>query len=169
MKKVIIGACAMLTVVTAISAEQMRLRYVIDGDTVVFNQATCRLLYIDTPESKRNKKATRDVANCNGVSLNDVVESGRYAKNYLKSIMRKGSSYEVSVSGKDRYNRSLCVIYSNGESINDAMVENGFAVPFWKYIKNPLVKINMIAKIRSAKTGGKGLWRTHPQVMECMN
>lgn len=169
MKKVIIGICAILTTVTVINAEQMKLKYVIDGDTVVFHKTTCRLLYIDTPESRKNKKATRDVANCNNVGINDIVEAGRYAKRYLKSIMRRGSFYEVKVKGTDRYGRSLCTIYSNGQNINDAMVANGFAIPFWRYIKNPLVKAKMIGKVKSAKAKEKGLWQTHPQVMECMN
>lgn len=167
MRKVIIALFALSALLTA---ESRVLKYVVDGDTVAFKGSKCRLAYIDTPESSRNKKATRDVAKCNNVSLNDIVESGRYAKSYLKSMMQKGSSYQVKVVDVDRYKRDVCIIYdAEGNSINEMIVKNGFAVPFWRYIRSGVVKDRMIDHIRTAKQSNKGIWRTHRNVMECMN
>jgi endonuclease YncB( thermonuclease family) len=155
---------------TLSQAEVKTLRYVIDGDTVVFNGGTtCRLAHIDTPESKRNAKATRDVAKCDNVSIGDVVESGRYAKRYLKSVLRKGADYDIQILGQDRYKRDICVIFKDGISVNESLVRYGFAVPFWRYIKNPSIKKSMIKHIQFANSQNKGIWRTHRNVMECMN
>jgi endonuclease YncB( thermonuclease family) len=169
MKKIILSLALLLSS-SSLLADVKTLRYVIDGDTVVFNGgSTCRLSYIDCPESKRNAKATRDVAKCPAVSLDDIVESGRYAKRYLKSIMRKGTAYEVDIIGRDRYRRDICIIYKDGVSINEIMVRNGFSVPFWRYIKQADVKKRMVSHIRYANEHNKGIWRTHRNVMECMN
>lgn len=166
----IVGASFLMALLSPLYAEQRTLKYVIDGDTVVFNGSKCRLAYIDTPESKRNRKATRDVAKCNNVSMDDIITSGRYAKRYLSSIIQKGSSYRVKVIDVDRYKRDVCVIYDhNGDSINEKIVRNGFAVPYWKYIRSSSVKRQMVNDIRSADNGNKGIWRTHRNVMECMN
>ena len=149
--------------------ETQKLRYVVDGDTVRFKNANCRLAFIDSPESKRNIKAQKDVADCSNVLINDIVEAGRYSTRYLKSILIKGKTYEIDIIGRDRYEREICIIYSDGESVNEKIVKNGFAVPFWKYIKDPDVKQKMIGHIRHAKKHNKGIWRTHSNVMECMN
>lgn len=167
MKKLIITLFALTAL---LNAESRVLKYVIDGDTVAFKGSKCRLAYIDTPESKRNKKATRDVAKCKNVSLDEIVESGRYAKRYLKSMMQKGSSYEVKVVDVDRYKRDVCIIYdAEGNSINEMIVKNGFAIPFWRYIRSASVKNRMIEHIRDSNYKNKGIWRTHRNVMECMN
>lgn len=161
---------AIMLLIVQIDAKESKLRYVIDGDTVVFKSETCRLAFIDTPESKRNKKATRDVADCKDVSLDDIVQSGRYAKRYLKSVMRKGEVYNFKKHGSDRYGRSICEIFlSDGSSINDRLVKNGFAVPFWRYIKSGDVKKRMRENASFAKSEKKGLWRTNAEVMRCMS
>jgi len=169
MRKFLLGA--LLLSVTFIQAENLKLQRIKDGDTVVFNKGvTCRLSYVDTPESYPNKKATRDVANCNGVTLDEVITSGRYAKRYLGSIMQKGSTYNVDIKGEDRYGRSICVIYNEQkQSINEMLVRNGFAVPYWRYIKDYNTRSRMKEYVRHAQSNNKGLWRTHRAVMECMN
>lgn len=169
MRKLLLGA--LLLGVTFIQAESLKLQRIKDGDTVVFNKGvTCRLSYVDTPESYPNKKATRDVANCNGISIDEVVTSGRYAKRYLGSIMQKGSTFNVDIRGEDRYGRSICVIYNEKEqSINEMLVKNGFAAPYWQYIKSRNMRSKMSSHVEYAKSNNKGLWRSHRAVMECMN
>ncbi len=169
MKKSILTLGAILiATLTQIHAEQEELRYVIDGDTVVFSHTTCRLAFIDTPESKPNQKARKDIQGNRDVSVDDVVHAGRLSKNYLKSIMQKGRSYEFDVMSVDHYGRSVCVIYDEGHSINDNIVRNGFAVPFWSYIPNNK-KQDMINLVRRANNNNKGLWRANRPVMEMMN
>jgi len=163
-------------------AETQKLRYVIDGDTAVFAHTTCRFAYIDTPESKHNKKLESDIKrsqynkklhkyilNNNSVSPQEVVRAGRIAKGYVKSIMHKGSFYDFDIISTDRYGRSICVIYDKkGGTINDRIVANGFAVPFWRYIPSN-IKPKMIDLVRRAKAKNKGLWRSNRNVMDMMN
>jgi len=170
MKKTLLCVALLLVASSLLHAKTWKLKYVIDGDTAVFNQGTCRFAYIDTPESKRNAKATRDVADCPGVTLDDIIVGGRYAKRYLKSAMKKGEEYHIEVKGQDRYHRYICVIYDRDNvSFNDKLVRDGFAVPFWRYIHNTSVKEKMISFVKNAKSTPKGIWRTNPNVMECMN
>ena len=168
MRKILLSA--LLLGITFMQAESLKLRYIKDGDTVVFNKGvTCRLAYVDTPESYPNKKATRDVANCDGVSIDEIVTSGRYAKRYLGSIMQKGDIYDVDIRGEDRYGRSICVIYNkHKQSINEMVVKNGFALPYWRYNKSKKMRHKMRNHLTYAKNNNKGLWRSHRAVMECM-
>jgi len=50
----------------------------VDGDTLHFTNDKCRILYIDTPESYRNKKAKRDVKQCKNFTLDTMVKIGKY-------------------------------------------------------------------------------------------
>ncbi len=156
-----------LTFTISLQAQTEKLRYVVDGDTVRFSQTTCRLAYIDTPESKSNNKAKKDIRKDPRVSINDVVKAGRISKNYLKSIMRKGKVYSFDVTTIDRYGRSVCIIYKNDQSVNDMIISNGFGVPFWRYIPKSMQPKyrNLMTK---ADNGGRGLWRTNRPVMEMM-
>lgn len=166
-KVVLLGMMA-LSVFASAQMKGEKLRYVTDGDTVVFSKTTCRLAYIDTPESKMNKKLKKDIRN-SSVTADEVIKAGRISKNYLKSIMQKGDFYHFKVINVDRYGRSVCVIKNHqGKSINDMVVKNGFAVPFWRYVPM-LVKPKMIALVKSAKYQNKGLWRTNPNVLNMMN
>ncbi len=155
---------------TQSNADQGKLRYIVDGDTVQLSDTTCRLAYIDTPESKPNAKAKRDISGSREVILEDVVTAGRMAKNYLQSIMNKGEVYEYDVTTVDHYGRSVCVIYSNNTNgtINNKIVENGFAVPFWKYLPKNM-RQKMAELVGFAEQNNKGLWRTSRNVMELMN
>lgn len=168
-KKILTFAVTAILAISANATEQEKLRYVIDGDTVKFAKTTCRLAFIDTPESKMNNKLKRDIKKNPNVSAEEVIKAGRISKNYLQSVMRKGHSYKFDVIGTDRYKRSICVIYSgDGDSFNGKLVSNGFAVPFWRYVPSN-IKQTMVKRVRSAKAQNKGLWRTNPSVMEMMN
>lgn len=152
--------------------ETRTLQYVIDGDTAVFSGGIdCRFAYVDTPESKPNAKAKRDMQadRYSSVELDQIIEAGHYAKGYTKSLLRKGMSYEIKIIGQDRYDRKICEIYADdGEMVNMKLVKNGFAVPFFKYIKNPGISLKMKANVMYAKFKEKGLWRTHRNVMSMM-
>jgi len=164
------GMIVALTIlaVTGAYANNEKLRYVIDGDTVVFQSTTCRLAYIDTPESKFNKKLQRDIGKTKSVTADEVVRAGRISKNYLKSQMRKGKTYSFDVNTVDHYGRSVCVIYDDdGSSINDRIVRNGLAVPFWRYIPRKM-QPKYRNMMMSAERENKGLWRVAPNVMNMM-
>jgi len=52
----------LLIISLSLLAEVGTLKKVVDGDTLYFTNDKCRILYIDTPESYRNKKAKRDAS-----------------------------------------------------------------------------------------------------------
>ena len=144
------------------------LLYVIDGDTAKFKHSICRFAYIDTPEKKNNAKSRKESAKYN-IPLDKMYDAGRMATRYTKSLLRKGRTYSIQITGKDRYDRSICVIYlDNHKAVNDMLVENGFAKPFWRYI--PLSKKNKFKALSiRAKNNKKGLWRIYPTLMEKMS
>lgn len=166
----------LLAVATPLFAEvqMLKLKSIVDGDTVKFyskgssKQIICRLAYIDTPESKPNAKAKRDMQKGRGgVTVNEIVSAGRLSTRYVKSILRKGTPYRVNIKGNDRFGRSICIISDNGISINDKIIKNGFGVPFWKHI--PAYKRMYYRSLHSfSQKHKKGLWKIYPSVMSMM-
>jgi len=140
---------------------------VIDGDTAQFQSMRCRFSYIDTPESGNNPKALRDSRKM-GIPLEDIYDAGRMAKRYLKSRLRKGEYYRIDVKKGMTHGRKICVIYLDGDrTINELLVRDGFAVPFWQYI--PKRKRSHFRNLSHlAQKEHKGLWRLYPEIMTKM-
>ena len=140
---------------------------VIDGDTAQFQSMKCRFSYVDTPESGNNPKAVRDSRRM-GVPLSDIFDAGRMAKRYLKSRLQKGEYYRIDIKKGMTHNRKICVIYLDEDlTINDLLVRDGFAVPFWKYIpKRKRAYFRNLVLL--AQNERKGLWRLHPIIMRKM-
>lgn len=86
-----------------------------DGDTITIlqnkEQTKVRLYGIDAPEKKQ--------------------DYGQRSKQFLASLIA-GQVVEVEPKGKDRYKRTLGIIYYKGQDINAQMVLNGYA---WAYVK----------------------------------
>jgi endonuclease YncB( thermonuclease family) len=55
------------------------------------------------------------------------------------------------------------------EDYNKRMVEFGFAVPYWKYIKSKKLKDEYQKLLLKAKKGNRGVWKAYPEVLECMD
>ena len=129
------------TLALSLNADTGSLIKIVDGDTVHFKTdgkiVNCRLAYIDTPESKRNNKAKKDVSNCKGINLDDVVYAGKQSSKYLAKYLSIDNYYRYRVIGKDtKYNRSVCEIYNNDGLVNLQIVKDGYAVPYYSFIKN---------------------------------
>ena len=134
------------------------LKKVVDGDTLNFTNDKCRILYIDTPESKRNKKAKRDANKCKKLSLDTMVKIGKISTAHAKSLVKVGKAYKYEVKGKDRYKRSLCIVYTPRGVFNELMVKDGYAMPYEKYVPSNLKrKYNKLAK--QARSSNSGLWK----------
>jgi len=73
------------------------LKSIIDGDTIKFNNATCRIAYIDTPESHKNAKAKRDTESCPGITVETIVEMGKESSRHAESLLQIGKSYRYEV------------------------------------------------------------------------
>lgn len=142
---------------------------IVDGDTVYFKDIKCRLAYIDTPESKHNDKAERDVSKCTEITVDNEVEAGEESTKYTSTVLQLGNTYKYDVIDIDRYDRKVCVIEANGTNVNLAIVSEGYAVPYRKYIKDPsLAKVYEKAE-SDAKRNRSGLWKSHAPVLECMD
>lgn len=109
-----------------------------DGDTItVLNdkeQTKVRLYGIDAPEKKQ--------------------DYGQRSKQFLASLVA-GQVVEVELKGKDRYKRTLGIIYHKGQDINAQMVLNGYA---WAYVKYSRIYVDQEKTAREKKLG---LWQSN--------
>jgi len=101
---------SILLIALILNANVGTLKKVVDGDTLYFTNDKCRILYIDTPESYRNKKAKRDVKQCKNFTLDTMVRIGKQSTAHAKSLVKVGKLYKYDVNGQDRYKRSLCIV-----------------------------------------------------------
>ena len=58
------------------------------------------ILYIDTPGSKRNKKAKRDTNKCKKLSLDTMIKIGKQSTAHTKTLVKVAKSYKYDVKGK---------------------------------------------------------------------
>lgn len=142
---------------------------IVDGDTVKFNDVSCRFAHIDTPESKRNERAKRMVDNCSGLSLDTMVEAGKESAKHLSSLLEIGRSYKYDVLSTDRYDRKVCVIWINNKTtLNETMVKDGYAVPYYQYIKEDKIKREMRSSYNDAKMNNRGLFKNYTSSLKCI-
>lgn len=114
-----------LSVMQSLSAAPVRQNgtvvHVADGDTVTVliagnQQLTVRLASIDAPEEDHEDKARGKIGQPYSAK----------SKQYLSSLV-KGKSVEALCFESDKYGRSVCEIFSDGQSVNRAMVASGWA------------------------------------------
>lgn len=148
----------LLSVITSLFAEVGTLKKIIDGDTLHFTYDKCRLLYIDTPESKRNSKAQRDTDSCNALTLDTMVKMGKQSTTHAQELLTVGKQYKYDVIGHDRYQRALCVVYTPNGILNELMVKDGYAVAFDKYLPNEAKRKYHLLE-QDAKSNNRGLWK----------
>ncbi len=138
---------------------------VYDGDTFKCRlkggkEIKVRLIGIDTPESRKNRKAERD-AKRSYLSLEKILEMGRRATEFTKSLLKRGTevTLETDVQLLDRYGRVLAYVYlPDGRMLNELLLREGYAKV---YTFPPNVKYVELFKEaqREARVGRKGLWR----------
>ena len=137
---------------------------VYDGDTFKCRldngeEVKVRLIGIDTPESRRNKKAYRD-ARREGRSVEEIVRLGKMASAFTKKLLPKGSVVylEADVQIHDRYGRLLAYVYlPDGRMLNEVLLEEGYATV---YTIPPNVKYaeRFVELQRKAMREKRGLW-----------
>jgi micrococcal nuclease len=106
---------------------------IIDGDTIqtLYGgvERKIRLIGIDTPESRVNKKTKRD-AERSGQDIETIIALGKRATVYVESLVEPGGTItiEFDVQELDRYGRLLGYVYlSNGKMLNEEIVKAGYA------------------------------------------
>ncbi len=127
-----------------------KLTGVVDGDTIdveidlgfnVSYAQRVRLAGIDTPESRTTDKAEKAL--------------GLEAKDYLKKKLAGAKTVVIrteKLDSSEKYGRILGWLYvdGSGESINNQMIEDGYA---WGYLGETKVKDFDALKIQRMKSG----------------
>ncbi len=137
---------------------------VIDGDTFICKlengkKERIRMIGIDTPESRPNKKARRD-AKRSGRSLEEIIRMGKKATKFTKRFLKKGRRVflEFDVERRDRYGRLLAYVWLDKKTLfNELIIREGYATV---YTKPPNVKYaDRFRKAqRMAIRERRGLW-----------
>ena len=60
------------------------------------------------------------------LDINDVIDKGLKAKEYLKELNKKEKDISFLFMGLDKYNRVLGVLYFNNENINQKLVNENY-------------------------------------------
>ncbi len=113
-----------------------------DGDTVRISEGaqriTIRLACIDAPETAQ-------------------APFGVASRTQLQQYLPVGSVVSLKVQTKDRYRRTVAEIFRNGRSVNLAMVKNGQAFAYRKYLAACDGGAYLAAEAQ-AKQAGRGVW-----------
>ncbi|MEX0952059.1 MAG: thermonuclease family protein [Gammaproteobacteria bacterium] len=99
-------------------ATPIKIRHVIDGDTVILSDDTrARLIGIDTPELGRDGRADEPLA--------------RAARERLEILLRQASQIRLrsDQEARDHYGRTLGHLYADGRNIQAALLKAGLATP----------------------------------------
>ena len=136
---------------------------VIDGDVIqiIYGgvEKRVRLIGIDAPESRIDRKALKD-ADMSEHDIETIVEMGAKAKAYVNGLIKRGNFITIEFDEKemDRYGRLLCYVYlSNGKMLNEEIVKAGYAnvksIP-----PNVKYKDRFLNAFEYAKETKGGLW-----------
>ena len=135
---IFIGALLVSQVSNGEYLESLKIKRVVDGDTVhvFYNDEVykIRLTEIDAPERDQ--------------------PYGSDSTEYLKDLLKEGR-VDVDISGTDRYGRKLGRLYWQGIDINRELVSAGYAWVYDQYVTDNSFYENQ-SKARNLK---KGLWQ----------
>ncbi len=136
---------------------------VTDGDTIRVSyrgkNRPVRLIGIDAPESRRNRKARRDSSR-GGSDMGTMVAQGKLAKKHVQGLVKKGDTVRLvfDVEKRDRYRRLLAYVYlSDGRMLNDVIIRDGYASPL-TIPPNVKHRKRFLNSYRYARRHGLGLW-----------
>ena len=114
---------------------------VYDGDTL---RAECggeklkvRLHCIDTPEMGQKPW-------------------GRESRDYLRSLLPRGSQIQLVVHTRDKYGRQVAEVIRGSKNLNRLMVQGGQAVVYPKYCPSSFTEYYRAED--QARQGGNGMW-----------
>ena len=160
----------LLTTASSFSQECYRLLYVIDGDTIKIlyhgKKTSVRLLGIDTPESRKNRRAYYQ-ARKNHQDVETIIHLGKQAKKHLKELLAGYKQVclvydqnKAYYNHRDRYRRILAYVHTpDGKFINKLLLEDGYAYLPTRYpLESKYGKILRQA-FKGAVKNEKGMWR----------
>ncbi len=137
---------------------------VVDGDTLKIRywgkDESIRLIGIDTPESRVNKKTKKD-AKRSGQDVETIIAMGKRATECVSSLVKLGIKVEIEFDAqqRDRYGRLLGYVYlPNGKMLNEEIVKAGYAnvmtIP-----PNVKYKDRFLEAYKEARENSRGLWK----------
>ncbi len=136
---------------------------IVDGDTLKIRywgkDESIRLIGIDTPESRVNKKAKRD-AKRSGQDIKTITSMGKRATEYVESLVKPGDliTIELDAQERDRYDRLLGYVYlSNGKMLNEEIVKAGYA-NVMTILPNVKYQDRFLRAYKEARKKRRGLW-----------
>lgn len=137
---------------------------IIDGDTLVVEykekKENVRLIGIDTPESRPNRKAHKD-AQKGHENIENIIKAGREATRFVRSLIKPGDEVhlEFDVQIRDKYGRLLAYVYlSDGRMLNEEILKAGYA-QLLTYPPNVKYVDRFLKAYREARENNRGLWR----------
>ena len=170
LKAILTAVLIILISFNAYTQECYKLLYVIDGDTIKIlyhgKKTSVRLLGIDTPESRKNRRAYYQ-ARKNHQDVETIIHLGKQAKRHLKELLAGYSkvclAYDQNnayTGHRDRYHRILAYVYTpDGKFINQLMLEDGYAYLLTQYPLETKYEDILRKAYRTAIENHKGLWR----------
>jgi micrococcal nuclease len=140
---------------------------VIDGDTLkvkIDNKVEkVRLLYIDTMETKFNKKMLKDEREFY-VNSKELIYLGRKAYIYLKNFLPKNTKVVLYIPfnhPKDSIKRYLAIVvrFYGGEVVNEQMLVNGFARTYYLHTAPDSISEYYTTLEKKAREKKIGIWK----------
>ena len=154
---------AIFSSVNSYAQQKTTVTRIIDGDILQAlygeREKRIRLIGIDTPESRVNKKAKRD-ANMSEQDIKTIIEMGRKSKKYVDGLVKRGDliTIEFDAQERDKYGRLLCYVYlSNGKMLNKEILKAGYAV-IMTIPPNVKYKDIFLRAYKQARDRKVGLW-----------
>jgi micrococcal nuclease len=140
---------------------------VIDGDTIKIKiddkVEKIRLLYIDTMETKFNRKMLKDEREFEANSK-ELTYLGRWAYKYLKNLLPKSTKvilYIPNTKPKDNFKRYLAIVvkFHTGEVINELMIVNGLARTYYLHTAPDSISEYYTTLEQKAREKKIGIWK----------
>lgn len=159
-------------------AVEGRLVQIADGDTVVFQNPNttitiCQLAFIDAPEDHENKRLQSQITRC-GLAKAHLLAAGKEATVFIKNTLELGQTYRYETLGPPQGSWAHCIVYipkaahaQLHPTLNGVMLDQGYGVflPF----PQPSSRASAMEKFsHAAQKEKRGLWKSHPEVMECL-
>ncbi|RLJ18028.1 hypothetical protein DJ031_12015 [bacterium endosymbiont of Escarpia laminata] len=160
----LLGAACLSMNAVAADGRFYKLQKVEDGDTLVVEFAggaeRIQLAGIDAPEDTPNPKLQRDVQRT-GLSEDVLLSIGDVSTSHLKSLVSPGQQVLLSgnLNRRDKYGRiSLVVMDDQGNSLNEKMVADGYAVVLNRYPLDSIFRDQLKQRESEAIKQKRGLW-----------
>ena len=160
MKKVFIFVLLFCFSTFAYAGDFVKCIKVIDGDTIkIATGENVRLIGVDTPESRRNKKLYRD-ADRSKEDVDAIIAMGKESAKFTTDlVLSKDVRLELDVQKKDKYGRLLAYVYlKDGTFVNAEIIKQGYASPM---TVPPNVRYADLFRqlYQEARENKKGLWQ----------